>query len=80
MAMLGNHGVRPVPGKGTFLLVLFEGALSAADALAALASGGYAVRHLPGQGLPHALRISIGTTQQMDDVTRIIRTAAEQAR
>lgn len=80
MAMLGNHGIRDVPGKGNFLLVLFEGALTAAEALEALAHGGYAVRHLPGQGLPHALRITIGTTQQMDDVTRIIRTLAEQAR
>lgn len=79
MAMLGNHGVRPVPGKGNFLLVLFEGALAAGDALAALAAGGYAVRHLPGQGLPHALRITIGTAAQMDDVARIIRDAAERA-
>ncbi|OZA93709.1 MAG: histidinol-phosphate transaminase [Erythrobacter sp. 34-65-8] len=79
MAALGNHGIRPVPGKGNFLLVLFEGALSAADALTALADGGYAVRHLPGQGLPQALRITIGTHAQMADIARIIRASAEQA-
>jgi histidinol-phosphate aminotransferase len=79
MAALGNHGIRPVPGKANFSLVLFEGALSAETALSALAEGGYAVRHLPGQGLPHALRITIGTAGQMDDIARIIGRAAEQA-
>ncbi|MCR2835202.1 histidinol-phosphate transaminase [Parerythrobacter lacustris] len=79
MTALGNHGVRPVPGKANFSLVLFEGALTAVAALGALAEGGYAVRHLPGQGLPHALRITIGTAEQMDDIARIIRKSAEQA-
>ena len=32
---LGNHGLRAVPSKANFLLVLFEGAVSAAEALAA---------------------------------------------
>ena len=79
MSALGNHGIRPVPSKANFSLLLFEGALAAATALDALAEGGYAVRHLPGQGLPHALRITIGTGEQMDDIARIIRIAAEQA-
>lgn len=71
---LGNHGVRPVPSKANFLLVLFEGAVSAEDAYQALAQGGYATRWLPGQGLPHGLRITIGTAKQMDDVIAILRT------
>jgi len=38
------------------------------------------VRHLPGQGLPQALRITIGTTQQMEDIASVLRTMAEDAR
>ena len=79
MDALGNHGIRTVPSKANFLLVLFEGALSAETALQALADGGSAVRHLPGQGLPHALRITIGTRDQMDAIAAIIREKAEQA-
>ena len=69
MTALGNHGIRPVPGKANFVLVLFEGELSAEAAMAAIAEAGFAVRHLPGQGLPNALRITIGTAAQMDAVT-----------
>lgn len=66
---LGNHGLRAVPSKANFVLILFEGALSAEAAYLGLAERGYAVRWLPGQGLPKALRITIGTEKQMDDVT-----------
>ncbi len=76
---LGNHGIRAVPSEANFLLVLFEGALSATTAMAAIEAGGYAVRHLPGQGLPHALRITIGTLTQMDEIAAILRRAAEGA-
>ncbi|MBT8427631.1 MAG: histidinol-phosphate transaminase [Erythrobacter sp.] len=79
IAGMGNHGLRAVPSKANFLLVLFEGRLTAEAALAALAQGGYAVRHLPGQGLPHGLRITIGTPDQMDEIAEILRTAAEAA-
>jgi histidinol-phosphate aminotransferase len=71
---LGNHGLRAVPSKANFVLVLFEGDLEAETALQAIAEAGYAVRHLPGQGLPQALRITIGTARQMDDITRVLRT------
>lgn len=80
MTALGNHGIRPVPSKANFVLVLFEGALSAEAAMAAIAKAGFAVRHLPGQGLPDALRITIGTAAQMDAVTAAIQHAAEAAR
>lgn len=79
MAALGNHGIRPLPSKANFVLVLFEGALSAAAALEALADAGYAVRHLPGQGLPHGLRITIGTAADMDAIAAVIARAAEAA-
>ena len=79
IAGMGNHGLRAVPSKANFLLVLFEGKLTAEAALAALTHGGYAVRHLPGQGLGNGLRITIGTPEQMDEIAAILRKAAEAA-
>ncbi len=76
---LGNHGIRPLPSEGNFVLVLFEGALTAEAAMAAIAEAGYAVRHLPGQGLPHGLRITIGPGPDMDKVTQAIARAADDA-
>ncbi len=61
------------------MLVLFEGGLSAQSAMAAITDAGYAVRHLPGQGLPHGLRITIGSSAQMDAVIAAIQQAAEGA-
>jgi histidinol-phosphate aminotransferase len=77
---LGNYGLRVVPSEANFVLVLFEGALTADAALTAIAEAGYAVRHLPGQGLPQALRITIGTAQQMDEIAATLRDMAENAR
>jgi histidinol-phosphate aminotransferase len=71
IAMLGNHGISATPSEANFLLVHFEGAVTATQAVEALSDAGYAVRHLPSQGLPHALRITIGTA---DDMTRVIAT------
>jgi histidinol-phosphate aminotransferase len=79
IAKLGNHGLRALPSSANFVLVLFEGALTAEAALGALERGGFAVRHLPGQGLGHALRITIGTAEQMEQVAAILTGAAEQA-
>lgn len=66
---MGNHGLRPIPSKANFLFVLFEGDVSAETALRALAEAGYAVRHIPNQGLANALRITIGTSEDMDAIT-----------
>jgi histidinol-phosphate aminotransferase len=76
---LGNHGIRPVPSNGNFVLVLFEGALTAEAAMAAIGEAGYAVRHLPGQGLGDGLRITIGTRADMDTVAGAIAQAARGA-
>ena len=70
---LGNHGLRAIPSQANFALILFEGAVTAPDALTALAKAGYAVRDLPGQGLPQALRITIGSDEHMDDVIATLR-------
>lgn len=69
---LGNHGLRPLPSRANFVLILFEGALTAETAYHALAEAGYIVRWLPGQGLPHGLRITIGTAAQMDAITAVL--------
>ncbi|RNJ62685.1 MAG: histidinol-phosphate transaminase [Porphyrobacter sp. IPPAS B-1204] len=69
IAALGNHGISATPSEANFLLVHFEGAVIATQAVEALSDAGYAVRHLPGQGLPNALRITIGKS---DDMTRVI--------
>jgi histidinol-phosphate aminotransferase len=71
IAMLGNHGISASPSEANFLLVHFDGAVTAAQALEALSDAGYAVRHLPSQGLPGSLRITIGKS---DDMTRVIAT------
>ena len=77
---LGNHGLKAVPSEANFVLVLFEGTLTATAALAGLAEHGYAVRHLPGQGLPQALRITMGRPEQMEEVAAALREMAEAAR
>ncbi len=73
IAMLGNHGISACPSEANFLLVHFEGSVSAAQALEALSDAGYAVRHLPSQGLPNSLRITIGTTEATTDVIATLR-------
>ena len=77
---MGNHGLRPLPSEANFVLILFEGALTAEAAFEGLAQRGYITRWLPNQGLPHALRITIGTAQQMDDIAKGLRELADAAR
>lgn len=74
VAMLGNHGLSCTPSEANFLLVHFAGDVTAAQALEALAEAGYAVRHLPGQGLPNALRITVGKSADMTRVIACLRT------
>lgn len=76
---LGNHGLRVVPSKANFLLILFEGKLTAQAAMEGMMAQGYATRWLPGQGLPNALRITIGTEEQTRAVATMLRTMAEAA-
>jgi len=73
VAALGNHGLSAVPSEANFVLVRFDGEVKAPAALNALAEAGYAVRHLPGQGLDDALRITIGTSADMAIVTATLR-------
>ena len=73
IAKLGNAGLRAVPSAANFVLVLFEGAVSAEAAYAALMARGYIVRWLPGQGLANGLRITIGTEAETRGVMAALR-------
>ena len=73
IAALGNAGVRAVPSKANFLLVLFEGAVTAETAYRRLMEKGYIVRWLPGQGLAHGLRMTIGTEEETRGLAAALR-------
>ncbi len=76
IAKLGNAGLRAVPSQANFVLVLFEGTLTAEAAYKGLMDAGYIVRWLPGQGLPHGLRITIGTAEETQGVIAALRQLA----
>ncbi|WP_242097332.1 histidinol-phosphate transaminase [Sphingomonas sp. CROZ-RG-20F-R02-07] len=76
---IGAMGLHAVPSKANFVLVLFEGALTAEAAYHGLMDAGYIVRWLPNQGLPQALRISIGTEAETRGVTDALRRLVERA-
>lgn len=73
IASMGNKGLRAVPSKANFSLVLFEGETSAETAYKGLMDAGYIVRWLPGQELPHGLRITIGTEAEMTGLVAALR-------
>jgi histidinol-phosphate aminotransferase len=79
IASLGNAGLRAVPSKANFILVLFEGRLTAQAAYQGLMDHGYITRWLPGQGLPHGLRITIGTEAEMRGLTEALRALVAKA-
>ncbi|THD36389.1 MAG: histidinol-phosphate transaminase [Sphingomonas sp.] len=77
IAKLGNAGLRAVPSQANFVLVLFEGTLTAEAAYKGLMDAGYIVRWLPGQGLPHGLRITVGTEPECRGVIAALRAMVE---
>jgi histidinol-phosphate aminotransferase len=77
VASMGNYGLRVVPSKANFLLVLFEGAVTAEAAYKGLMERGYIVRWLPGQGLPHGLRMTIGTEEETRGLAAALRDIVE---
>ena len=77
---LGNHGLRAVPSEANFVMVICEGRLSGQAAFEGLAEAGYMTRWLPGQGLAHGVRITLGTQEDMDGVARVLRQLAEAAK
>ena len=79
VAKLGNAGLRSVPSKANFLLVLFEGAVTAEVAYTELMAHGFIVRWLPGQGLGNGLRITIGTEAETRGLVEALRQIVGQA-
>ena len=79
ISKLSNAGLRIVPSKANFLLVLFEGALAAEVAYHRLMDRGYIVRWPKGQGLGHGLRITIGTEEEVRGVAAALRAIVEAA-
>ena len=79
IAALGNHGLRAVPSAANFILVTFpsDGRVTAERANAALEAAGYLVRWPKGQGLGHALRITIGTEAEVRGVAAALRAFCE---
>jgi histidinol-phosphate aminotransferase len=73
IAKLGNAGLRAVPSHANFLLVLFNGQLTAEEAYKALMAKGYIVRWLPGQGLANGLRMTIGTEEETRGLAAALR-------
>jgi histidinol-phosphate aminotransferase len=80
IAALGNAGLRAVPSKANFILVLFEGQVTAEEAYSALMQRGFIVRWLPGQGLPHGLRMTIGTEEETRGLAAALREIVGEAR
>uniref|UniRef100_UPI0035CA309F pyridoxal phosphate-dependent aminotransferase n=1 Tax=uncultured Sphingomonas sp. TaxID=158754 RepID=UPI0035CA309F len=77
VASLGNAGLRAIPSQANFVLVVFEGRLTAEAAYRGLMDEGYIVRWLPGQKLPQALRITIGTADETRGVAAALRRLVE---
>jgi histidinol-phosphate aminotransferase len=65
-----------LPSEANFVLVMFDDAERALRVQDAIGEAGFAVRHLGG-ALSHALRITIGTADQMRQVASAIRGAME---
>ena len=72
---LGNRGVSTVPSEANFVLVRFPDRPTAEKTRDGIAAAGYAVRHLPSQGLGEALRITIGRAEDMQAVGDAIEAA-----
>jgi|TARA_R100000049_G_C1952328_1_gene101222 histidinol-phosphate aminotransferase len=75
LGQLGNRGVSIVPSEANFALVRFADQPTAERVRDAIADAGYAVRHLPGQGLGEGLRITIGSDEDMAAVGGAIESA-----
>ncbi|WP_051083442.1 histidinol-phosphate transaminase [Sphingomonas sp. Mn802worker] len=77
IAGLGNAGLRAIPSEANFVLVVFEGELTAETAYKGLMDAGFIVRWLPGQGLAQGLRITIGTEDETRGVVAALRALVE---
>lgn len=74
---LSNHGLKVIPSRANFLMVMFEGAVIAETVYKALMDEGYIVRWLPGQGLATGLRITIGSEEENRGLMAALRNILE---
>lgn len=79
ITQLGNKGLGAVPSDANFVLMTCpeSGPLSAESLHRGLGAAGYITRWLPGQGLPNALRISVGTEEETGGVIAALAALAE---
>jgi histidinol-phosphate aminotransferase len=77
-ARLTAIGLRVWPSAGNFLLVDFATTPRAEEADSFLRSRGLIVRAVGGYGLPHCLRITIGTTEECDLLATALTTFQQQ--
>ena len=73
-AELSSNHIRVLPSQANFVLALFEqdGPVTADAANASLLQNGIIVRQMASYGIPHGLRISIGTAVQMKAVAKVL--------
>lgn len=71
-AELERSGIRVWPSEGNFVLADFGAPEKAGAAHGALAARGVIVRMMAGYGLPHCLRITIGTAEECAMVADIL--------
>jgi histidinol-phosphate aminotransferase len=64
-ARLGNAGIKVWPSEGNFVLAEFTGPDQAGAANGFLRTRGLIVRMVGGYGLPHCLRITVGTAEEV---------------
>jgi histidinol-phosphate aminotransferase len=78
---LGNKGLRAIPSEANFILMTCptQGPLTAESLYLRLAERGFLTRWLPAQGLPDALRISVGTEAENSAVIEALTQIAEAA-
>ncbi len=78
-AALARAGVKVWPSEGNFVLADFGTPSAAAGADAALRARGVIVRAMAGYGLPHCLRITVGTAEECSLVSGLLAEHAAQA-
>ena len=81
ISRLGNHGVVAVPSEANFVLMACpeSGPMGAKAVHDGLTARGFITRWLPGQGLPHAVRISVGTEAETGGVIAALADIAQSA-
>jgi histidinol-phosphate aminotransferase len=79
-AGIGAAGIKVWPSEANFVLADMETAEAANAADAFLRSRGIIVRKVGGYGLPQCLRVTVGTTEEVDLVIEAFGAFARHAR